>query len=105
MQQMRKLSMLAGIAVVAVGMTSLSVGTASAAGCLNPDNLPPMSLTHDSMVPGAGFGYNKSAYDDQLAKGNTCGMTQQSYRTDRDRYQSYPNNPGNNPDQMSMPRH
>ncbi|HVW93912.1 MAG TPA: hypothetical protein VHB74_15055 [Devosia sp.] len=91
---MRKQMMLAAAAFAALGFTGLTSSGALAAGCLNPRDLPPMSLTHDDMVPNAGFGYNKQAYQDQLARGNTCGVTQQSYRTDQDPYQSYPNRPG-----------
>lgn len=90
---MRKFFTLAGLAVAVVGFGSLSGSAAFAAGCLNPDNLPPMTLSHNDMDPNNGFGYNKGAYDAQLAKGNSCGMTPQSYRTDRDVLQSTPNTP------------
>jgi len=89
---MHKLSMLAGIAVAAIGMASLSSGSAFAMGCLN-STLPPISLSQNAMVPNAGYEYDKAAYDAQLAKGNACGVTQQSYSTGSD------NRSANNPDE------
>jgi hypothetical protein len=93
---MRKHLMLAAAAFAALGFTAASSGMALAEGCLNPTDLPPMSLTHDDFVPNAGPGYNLQAYQAQQARGNTCGVTQQSYRTDRDPYQSHPNQSSDN---------
>jgi hypothetical protein len=75
---MRKLSLLAGAVALAIGCGG-AASSAFAAGCLtNQEQLPPMSLTHDAMIDGAGFGYDKGAYDAELAKGNSCAVTQQS---------------------------
>lgn len=78
---MLKLSMLAGVAVAAIGFASMTSGSAFAAGCLNT-TLPPITLSHNAMVPNAGYEYDKSAYDAEAAKGNHCATTQQSYRSD-----------------------
>lgn len=75
---MRKSLLLAGVAALTVGLGAAS-SSAYAMGCLtNQEALPFMSLSHDDMVPDAGFGYDKDAYDAALAKGNACSTTQQS---------------------------
>ena len=77
---MNKISLFAGLVATVVGLGAVSTsGSAFAAGCLtNQDALPQLSLSHDAAVPEAGFGYDKDSYDAALAKGNTCGTTQQS---------------------------
>lgn len=82
---MRNLSTSVAVVVAAIGFAAFSAGTASAAGCLDPNALTPMTLTHDATVPGAGFRYDKDAYDAQLAKGNRCSPTQQSLSVGNDR--------------------
>lgn len=71
---MRKFATLASLAVVAVGFTSIVGGTAFAA-TLHTGDLPLLSLTHNDLVPNQGFGYDKQAYDAQLARGNTDDVT------------------------------
>jgi hypothetical protein len=88
---MHKLSLLAGVAVAAIGMASLSSGSAFAA-CLN-QAMPPISLAQSAMVPNAGYEYDKAAYDAQAAKGNFCGVTQQSYATSDNRSANNPDEP------------
>lgn len=90
-EEMHKLSLLAGVAVAAIGMASFTSGSAFAA-CLN-QTLPPISLAQSAMVPNAGFEYDKAAYDAQAAKGNYCGVTQQSYATSDNRYENNSNEP------------
>jgi hypothetical protein len=75
---MRKLIVLTGAVVMALGVGAAS-SSAFAMGCLtNQENLPPMTLAQSAMVPNAGYEYDKGAYDAALAKGNACPATQQS---------------------------
>ena len=74
---MRKISLFAGVVALALGATAVS-SSAFAACLTSQEQLTPMSLTHDDMVPNAGFGYNKDAYNAALAKGNACPVTQQA---------------------------
>jgi hypothetical protein len=91
MNEMSKTSIFASVAIAAIGIASLSSGSAFAA-CLNTD-LPPISLSHTAMTPNQGFEYDKAAYDAQLAKGNKCATTEQSYPTSDNRYENNPNEP------------
>ena len=75
-----KTSVLSTMMIAVIGVGALSgASSAFAADCLtNQSALPPISLSQDSMIPNAGFGYDKDAYDAALAKGNACPTTQQS---------------------------
>ncbi len=77
---MHKISLFAGLVATVIGLGAVSTaGSAFAAGCLtSQEALPQLSLSHDSMVPGAGFGYDKDNYAAALAKGNNCATTPQS---------------------------
>jgi hypothetical protein len=75
---MSKISMFAGVAIAAIGIASLSSGSASAA-CLN-SQLPTISLSQSAMNANVGTEYDKGTYDAQFAKnGNRCPTTEQSY--------------------------
>jgi hypothetical protein len=77
---MRKISLFGGIVVLTLGMAAVSTaGSAFAMGCLdNQDSLPAISLSHNGLTPGAGFGYDKDGYDAAIAKGNACPATEQA---------------------------
>jgi hypothetical protein len=77
---MRKISLFTGIVATVIGLGAVATaGSAFAEGCLTAQQqLPPISLSQDSMIPNAGFGYDNDAYDAALAKGNICTTTQQS---------------------------
>lgn len=77
---MRKFTLIAATAAVFATGLLLPTADAFAMGCLNR-TLVPMDLTHDAMKPGAGWGYDKPAYDAELAKGNKCPTTEQSTPT------------------------
>ena len=76
---MRKISLFAGIVAVTLGMGAVSVTSSAFADsvCLYPD-AGAVDLTHNAMQPGAGWGYDKTAVDAELAKGNRCSVVQQS---------------------------
>jgi uncharacterized protein (DUF1501 family) len=85
---MRTSILLAGIVATTIGFGAVSTVSASAA-CLSPElATPPVSLSHNDMADksqngygGAssqGYGYDKGAYLAALAKGNSCGTTEQS---------------------------
>jgi hypothetical protein len=94
---MRKISLLAGAVAVAAGMATLSTGGAAFAACLNPD-AGVIDLTHNAMKDGAGWGYDKSAVDQELAKGNNCAVnaTQQSLPLPGDQQLNHGNPQGSN---------
>ena len=85
---MRTSILLAGIVATTIGLGAVSTGSAFAAGCLAPEvATPPVSLSHNDMgdkgtnfagASSKGFGYDRDAYLAALAKGNSCGVDQQS---------------------------
>jgi hypothetical protein len=75
---MRNVSLLLGAVAMAAGLSVVSTSAFADACLTSQDNLVPMSLSHNAMVPGAGYGYDKDAYDAALAQGNVCQTTQQS---------------------------
>jgi|GEM_PF-4927023 len=75
---MRKISLVAGLVAMTIGLGGVSAASSAfAATCLNPA-AGTIDLTHNPMVPGAGWGYDKDAVDAELAKGNRCDLQQQS---------------------------
>jgi len=83
---MRKISLFAGIVAVTLGMGAISATSAFADSvCLNPD-AGAIDLSHNAMQPGAGWGYDKTAVDAELAKGNRCSVVQQSAPVDQTNY-------------------
>ncbi len=76
---MRKISLVAGLFALTVGLGGASLATSAFADsgvCLNPD-AGMIDLTHNAMQDGAGWGYDKDAVDAELAKGNRCNTTTQ----------------------------
>jgi hypothetical protein len=71
--KMRKISLLAAAVVIASGVGMVSTAGTAFAACLNPD-AGAIDLTHNAMQPGAGWGYDKTAVDKELAKGNRCSL-------------------------------
>jgi hypothetical protein len=88
---MRKIALYAGLVVATLGFSSVATTTSFAAGCIAGGDAPPISLSHNDMVPGAGFGYNKDAYTDALAQGNLCPTVRQAEHTPRNGTESMPN--------------
>lgn len=83
---MRKSILLAGLVATTIGLGAVSTGSAFAMGCLSPElATPPASLTYNDMndesangASSTGYSYDRNAYVAALAKGNSCGVDQQS---------------------------
>ncbi|HTJ58636.1 MAG TPA: hypothetical protein VL418_13835 [Devosiaceae bacterium] len=88
---MPKFITLASLAFAAIGLATISSGTAFAATCLNPASVTPLSLTHDDMAPNRGAGYDRMGVQEELALGNRCGLSPDYNVADYDTLRSHPN--------------
>ncbi len=89
---MHKLLAFSAFGVAVAGIAFSAVTPSAAAVCLNP-YAGVIPLTHDDMVAGAGFGYDKEFIDEQLAKGNRCSVWKRASTSDQSPANQYNRRP------------